>query len=129
MWSAELGTGQLLFWMLWFFLWIVWIYLLFYVFIDIFRSPDISGWGKALWCIFVILLPYLGVFVYLIARGGTMHARVGGARPLDAAMQQSVQSFMAGSSAAGEIARLADLRDQGVIDDAEFQRAKAKVTS
>jgi len=73
---AEFGTGQVLWSMLWFFLFFIWIWLLIVVFADIFRSADLSGWGKALWTIFVILLPYLGVFVYLIARGGTMHQRV-----------------------------------------------------
>src|SRR5262249_21010305 len=64
------------FWsMLIFFLWILWFILLFRIFADIFRSPDLSGWGKALWIIFVIFLPFLGVFVYLIARGGSMTER------------------------------------------------------
>ena len=74
--SAEFGTGQFVFWMLWFFLWVLWIYLLFYVFADIFRSPDLSGWGKALWMIFVIVVPYVGVLVYLITRGHRMQARL-----------------------------------------------------
>ena len=72
---AEFGTGQLLWSMLWFFLFLIWIWLLIVVFADIFRSSDLSGWGKALWTIFIIVLPYLGVFVYLIARGGTMQER------------------------------------------------------
>src|ERR1700742_609783 len=60
---------------LYFFLFIIWIWLLFMVFIDIFRSHDMGGWAKALWVIFIIVLPFLGVFVYLIARGGKMHER------------------------------------------------------
>jgi len=72
---AEFGTGQVFWSMLWFFLFFIWIWLLIVVFGDIFRSRDLSGWGKALWTIFVIVLPYLGVFVYLIARGGGMHTR------------------------------------------------------
>ena len=74
--ASDFGTGQVFLSMLWFFLFFIWIWLLIVVFSDIFRSADLSGWGKALWTIFVILLPYLGVFVYLIARGGTMHERV-----------------------------------------------------
>jgi hypothetical protein len=126
---AEFGTGQVFWSMLWFFLFFIWIWLLVVVFTDIFRSPDLSGWGKALWTIFVIVLPYLGVFVYLIARGHKMqeHA-VQRAQDQDAAMRQYVQSVTStsGGGAAEEIGRLADLRDKGVITDAEFEQAKAK---
>ena len=70
--AAEWGSGQVFWSMLWFFLFFIWIWLLITVFADLFRSHDLSGWGKALWCIFVIVVPYLGVFVYLIARGDEM---------------------------------------------------------
>jgi hypothetical protein len=127
--AAEFGTGQVFWSMVWFFLFFVWIWLLIVVFSDIFRSSDLSGWGKALWTIFVIVLPYLGVFVYLIARGSKMqqHA-IERAQVQDAAMRQYVQSVTSsdGQSAADEIARLAQLRDQGVLTEAEFQQAKAK---
>jgi Phospholipase_D-nuclease N-terminal len=73
--AAQFGTGQVFLSMLWFFLFFIWIWLLVVVFGDIFRSHDLGGWGKALWTIFVIVLPYLGVFVYLIARGGKMGER------------------------------------------------------
>ena len=76
---AEFGTGQVFWSMLWFFLCFIWIWLLIVVFGDIFRSRDLSGWAKALWTIFVIFLPYLGVFVYLIARGHKMGEHAGGA--------------------------------------------------
>src|SRR3954454_7342679 len=69
---AEFGTGQVFWSMLWFFLFFIWIWLLITIFADIFRSPDLTGWGKALWSVFVIFMPYLGVFVYLIARGKKM---------------------------------------------------------
>ena len=84
---AEFGTGQVFLSMLWFFLFFIWIWLLIVVFSDIFRSRDLSGWAKALWVIFVIIVPYLGVFVYLIARGHKMqeHA-VQAAQAQDAAM-------------------------------------------
>jgi hypothetical protein len=127
--AAEFGTGQVFWSMLWFFLWFIWIWLLIVVFGDIFRSPDLSGWGKALWSLFVLFLPYLGVFVYLIARGGKMqeHA-VQRAQEQDAAMRQYVQNVTSsdGAGTADEIARLAQLRDQGVLTEAEFQQAKAK---
>ena len=124
---AEFGTGQVFWSMLWFFLFFIWIWLLIIVFSDIFRSPDLSGWGKALWSIFIIFVPYLGVFVYLIARGHKMqeHA-LQQAQQQDAAMRQYVQNVTASGGTADEIARLADLRDKGVISDAEFQQAKAK---
>jgi hypothetical protein len=124
---ADFGTGQVFWSMLWFFLFFIWIWLLIIVFSDIFRSHDLSGWGKALWTIFVILVPYLGVFVYLIARGHKMqeHA-LQQAQQQDAAMRQYVQTVASSGGSADEIARLADLRDKGVISDAEFQQAKAK---
>ena len=90
--AEDFGTGQVFWSMLWFFLWIIWIWMLIVIFGDIFRSPDLSGWGKALWTIFVIVLPYLGVFVYLIARGKKMHEHAAqAARAQDAAMRQYVQ--------------------------------------
>jgi hypothetical protein len=130
--ASSFGTGQVFWSMLWFFLFFIWIWLLIVVFGDIFRSPDMGGWGKALWTIFVIVLPYLGVFVYLIARGHKMgeHAAEA-AQQQDAASREYIRS-MAGSasqSSAEEIARLADLRDRGVITEAEFQQAKSKALS
>jgi ABC-type multidrug transport system fused ATPase/permease subunit len=126
--ASEFGTGQVFLSMLWFFLFFIWIWLLIVVFSDIFRSHDLGGFAKAIWVLFVIIVPYLGVFVYLIARGGKMqqHA-VEAAQERDAQMRQYVQSA-AGSSAspAEEVARLADLREKGVISDAEFEQAKAK---
>jgi len=126
--AAEFGTGQVFWSMLWFFLFFIWIWLLIVVFGDIFRSDDLSGWAKALWCIFIILVPYLGVFVYLIARGHKMQEHsIKDAQAQDAAMRQYVQNVAgSGGGAADEIARLADLRDKGVISEAEFQQAKAK---
>ena len=126
---AEFGTGQVFWSMLWFFLFFIWIWLMITVFADIFRSHDMGGFAKFLWVIFVIFLPYLGVFVYLIARGHKMseHA-LEQAQANDAAARAYIQQA-AGTSAspADELARLADLKAQGVIDDAEFQKMKAKV--
>jgi hypothetical protein len=127
--AAEFGSGEVFLSMLWFFLFFIWIWLLIVVFSDIFRSKDLSGWAKALWVIFVIILPYLGVFVYLIARGHKMseHAAEAAAAQ-DAAARQYIQSAVTqnGTSAADELAKLADLRAKGVIDDVEFERLKAK---
>ena len=125
---AEFGTGQVFLSMLYFFLFFIWIWLLITVFADIFRSHDIGGGAKALWCIFIVILPFLGVFVYLIARGGKMseHA-MQAAQAQDAAARAYIQQASA-TSDADQIAQLADLKAKGVIDDAEFQRLKAKVT-
>jgi ABC-type multidrug transport system fused ATPase/permease subunit len=115
--------------MLYFFLFIIWIWLLIMVFVDIFRSRDMGGWGKALWAIFIIILPFLGVFVYLIARGGKMHERAAQeAADQQAAFDQYVRQT-AGSSGdtASQLQKLADLKSQGVINDTEFEAQKAKL--
>ena len=125
---ADFGTGQVLWSMVWFTLFFLWIWLLVVVFGDIFRSHDIGGVAKFLWVLFVIAVPYLGVFVYLIARGHKMHEHaVEAAQAQDAAARAYIQQA-AGTAAspADELARLADLKARGVIDDAEFQRLKAK---
>jgi hypothetical protein len=127
--AADWGNGQVFLSMLWFFLFFIWIWVLITVFADIFRSRDLSGWGKALWMIFVIVLPYLGVFIYLIARGHKMAQRAqDDSREREAQFRQYVQSAAGtnGRSAADELARLADLHKSGVLNDAEFEQAKAK---
>jgi ABC-type Fe3+ transport system permease subunit len=125
---AEFGTGQVFLSMLYFFLFFIWLWLLIVVFGDIFRSRDLGGVAKALWVIFVIVVPYLGVFVYLIARGHKMseHA-MQAAQAQDEAQRAYIQSAVSASpSTADEIARLVDLKNQGAISDAEFDQAKAK---
>ena len=125
--AAEWGSGQVFWSMLWFFLFVIWIWILIAVFADIFRSRDLSGGAKALWVIFVIFLPYLGVFVYLVARGNKMgqHA-VEAAQQQDQALRQYVQQAAAPSTA-DELTKLAELKANGVIDDAEYDRLKAKM--
>jgi Short C-terminal domain/Phospholipase_D-nuclease N-terminal len=125
----EFGNGDVFLSMLWFFLFFIWIWLLISVFSDIFRSPDLSGWGKGLWTVFVIVLPYLGVFVYLIARGNKMgeHA-VADARARDDAMRSYVQGVTSTStSTAEEIEKLHALQSSGAISPEEFTAAKAKL--
>ena len=124
---ADFGSGQFLWSMIWFTLFFIWIWLLFIVFGDIFRSKDLSGVAKALWVIFVIIVPYLGVFIYVIARGGKMqeHA-MQRAQAQDQAMRQYVQSVAPAGGSADEIQKLADLRAAGTITEEEFQAAKAK---
>jgi len=124
---ADFGSGQFFWSLIWFTLFFIWIWLLFIVFGDIFRSKDLSGVAKALWVIFVIIVPYLGVFIYVIARGGKMqeHA-VQRAQAQDQAMRQYVQSVAPAGGSADEIQKLADLRAAGTITEEEFQAAKAK---
>jgi len=111
------------------FLWVLWIWVLIYVFIDIFRSHDLSGWAKALWFIFVLFIPLIGVLVYLIARGDKMHERaVQQAQQQDQQFRQYVQDAAGGSQTpADQLTKLAELRDRGVITAEEFERQKAKV--
>ena len=115
---------------LYFFLFIIWIWLLFMVFIDIFRSHDMGGWAKALWVIFIIVMPYLGVLVYLIARGGKMHERAAQQAALQQkAFDQYVKQTAGtpGETTADQLHKLADLKAQGVLTDAEFETQKAKI--
>lgn len=110
------------------FLWVLWIWILIYVFIDIFRSHDLSGWAKALWFLFVLFIPLIGVLVYLIARGGEMHERaVRQAQQQDRELRHYVQDAAGSPTAADQLSKLADLRDRGVITADEFEREKAKV--
>jgi hypothetical protein len=114
--------------MLWFFLFIVWIMILFHVFGDIFRSRDLSGWAKALWSIFIIFLPFLGVLVYVIARGDSMRTHaVQDAQARDAAFKGYVQQVTSSTDTSGQLAQLAALRDAGTITEADFQAGKAKI--
>ncbi len=110
------------------FLWVIWIWILIYVFIDIFRSHDLSGWAKALWFLFVLLIPLIGVLVYLIARGGKMHEHaVQEAQQQDEAARRYIQEAAGAPNTADQLAKLADLRDRGVITAQEFDREKAKI--
>jgi hypothetical protein len=122
-----------LFWaMLWFFLFFAWIWLLITIFADIFRSEDLSGWGKAFWTIFVVILPWLGVLVYLIARGGSMQERaMAQAVEQEKRQREYIQqvSGSSGASSADELEKLARLQSSGVITAEEFAAQKAKILS
>ena len=110
------------------FLWVLWIWILIYVFIDIFRSHDLSGWAKALWFLFVLFIPLIGVLVYLIARGGKMQERaVQQAQQQDQEARRYIQDVAGAPNSADQLAKLADLRDRGVITADEFDREKAKI--
>ena len=110
------------------FLWVIWFWILITVLIDLFRSHDLSGWSKALWFIFILLIPVVGVLVYLIVRGGKMHEhQVRDAQAQDQQFRRYVQEAAGSQSPADELAKLADLRDRGVITAEEFDRQKAKI--
>jgi hypothetical protein len=110
------------------FLWVIWFWVLITIFIDLFRSHDLSGWAKALWFLFILILPLIGVLVYLIARGGKMHERqVRDAKVQEREFRQYVQEAAGSQSSADQLAKLADLRDRGVITAEEFDREKAKI--
>jgi len=121
------------FWtMLLFFLWIVWFWLLITVFADIFRSDDLSGWGKAGWTIFAVVLPYLGVLIYLIARGRSMQDRQRRqAYDMDQATRAYIREAAGSGSGSGsttdELARLAQLHDTGALTDEEYNQQKSRL--
>jgi Short C-terminal domain/Phospholipase_D-nuclease N-terminal len=112
----------------WFMLLVAWFWLIIAIVTDIFRDRDLSGWGKGLWCLFVILLPWLGILVYMIARGSTMHERsLEHARRSEQDFRAYVQDVAKPSGVADELAKLADLRDRGVISAADFEAAKSRL--
>ncbi|MGP3927593.1 SHOCT domain-containing protein [Streptomyces sp. 8N616] len=120
------------FWtVMWIFLWVVWLMLLFRVIADVFRDHDLSGWAKAGWLLFVIVVPFLGVLVYVITRGKEMGKR----ETLHAqARQEELEEYLrrtvagtSGMSAADELAKLSELKARGEISEAEFQQTKEKI--
>ncbi|WP_165495256.1 SHOCT domain-containing protein [Actinomadura roseirufa] len=110
--------------MMWFFLWILWIMLLFRVIGDIFRDDGLGGWAKAGWAVFVLVLPFLGVFVYLIARGKAMGER-------ETARERRREARLYGAARpadeAGKLAQLAELKNHGDLTQEEYERAKSRV--
>ncbi|MEX1217983.1 MAG: SHOCT domain-containing protein [Acidimicrobiales bacterium] len=129
MFAATWGMGEVLLSMLYFTCFFIWIWLAISVFIDIFRSPDMGGVHKALWVVGIFIIPLLGVLAYLIVRGGKMNQHaIDAAKAQDAAMQNYIRNA-AGTTPADELHRLADLKDRGVIDQAEFDKLKSKVVS
>ena len=126
--ADDFGSGQVFVDLLMFFLFVIWIWLLIVVFSDLFRSHDLSGWAKAAWVVGIIILPYLGVLLYLIVRGHKLaeHAQEAAAARNAAATAYIQQAAGTTPSTADELQRLADLKAQGVISDTEFETAKAK---
>jgi len=120
-----------IFWtMLEFFLFFIYLWLLITIFSDIFRSRDLGGGAKMLWVLFVFIVPFLGILIYLIARGGSMHERAEAAaaaqqKAFDSRVQQAAGGT--GTSNVDELSKLADLKSSGAITEAEFETQKAKL--
>lgn len=128
--AADYPFLDLMWTMVVFFLWILWFWLLFTVFADIFRRRDISGWGKAAWLIFAILLPFLGVFVYLITQNvGMTERNLEQARSQKAQFDEYVRETAGTGGAAAEIDKAKQLLDSGAITQAEFEALKQKALS
>ena len=127
MFAADYPFLEVMWTMLVFFLWVVWFWLLFTVFADVFRRDDLSGWGKAGWLIFVILLPFLGVFVYLVSQNDGMTKRnLERARAQRVQFDEHVRAAAGGGGSAGEIAKAKELLDSGAITQEEFDAIKRK---
>ena len=120
--AAEFGTGQVLWSVLWLSLFVLWFWLVITLFADIMMSENLSGWGKALWALGIIIMPFLGIILYLIVNGGRMSRQMAD----EARANPDIEQAMAAGSTADELARLAALRDAGTITDAEFDHAKAR---
>lgn len=126
MFAVEWGTGQVLWSIVWFFLFVLWIGLVISVFADIMRARRMSGFTKALWTIAIILLPFLGVFMYLIVNGSHMNERAErAANENDEAIQSYIRQA-ASTSSADQLTTLAELHNVGKLTDSEFAAAKAK---
>ncbi|MEO1056746.1 MAG: SHOCT domain-containing protein [Actinomycetota bacterium] len=126
--AVEWGTGQVLWSIIWLFLFVLWIWMLIFLFGDIIRSDDLSGWAKALWVLFIIVLPFIGILAYLIVRGGSMADRqIREAKADEAAFASYVRATAGTGTQADELTKLAELHDSGKLDDAEYAAAKAKV--
>jgi len=122
-------VGQVAYSLLWFFLFFVEIWLAISIFIDIFRSHDLKGWAKAAWIIFVFVLPLIGILAYLIFRGDKMRAhQIQASQDYETFTRSYLQQGLGGGhSAADEISKLVELKDKGILTDAEFEQLKGRV--
>jgi hypothetical protein len=127
MFAADYPFLDVLWTMVIFFVWILWFWLLFTVFVDIFRRHDLSGWGKAGWLIFCIVLPFLGVFVYLISQHeGMANRNLDTAKAQQAQFDQAVREAAGSGGATAEIAKAKELLDSGAISQSEYDALKQK---
>jgi hypothetical protein len=127
---ADYTFGQGLLTVLWFFLFFAWLMVLFNIFADLFRDHGLSGWGKALWVVFLIFLPFLGALVYLIARGrGMQERKLAEVQQAQQQLDAYVRETAGSGSTVDELAKLSKLHDEQKISDQEFERAKAKIVA
>ncbi len=124
---ADISFGDLLLLVAEFFLLVIWIWILFTIITDLFRDHELSGWLKAVWIVFLVFIPFLTAFVYLVARGNGMRDRTIKAQAEAKKHFDEYVQTQAGSSPADELHKLNDLREKGVLTDAEFESAKAKL--
>jgi hypothetical protein len=130
MFLADFTFGQALLTVLEIFVFAAWLMVLFTVISDLFRDHGMSGWGKALWIIFLIFLPFLGTLIYLIARGHGMRDRaIAQQQEAQKQFDAYVKQTAGGDSAADELTKLARLHDEKKLSDEEFERAKAKIVA
>jgi len=126
--AATFGVGQVVYSIFWFFLFFIEIWLMVSVFIDIFRSHDLKGWAKALWVLFVLVVPLLGILVYFIVRGDKMRAhQIQAQQSQEQSLSDYVRHAAGRGSPADELSRLAELKRDGVISEEEFQQLKSEV--
>ena len=121
--NADFSVGEFLLWLVWIFLFVIWFWLLITIFSDLFRRHDINGWVKALWIIFVIVLPFLGILIYLITQSKGMAER----NIAQAKAQQEQLRQIVGTSSADELMKLDQLKASGSLSDDEYQAMRAKV--
>ena len=121
--DADFSVGEFLLWLVWIFLFVIWFWLLITIFADLFRRHDINGWVKALWIIFVIVLPFLGILIYLITQSHGIAER----NVKQAQAEQEQLRQIVGTSAADELMKLDQLKASGSISDDEYQKMRAKV--
>ena len=121
--DADFSVGEFLLWLVWIFLFVIWFWLLITIFADLFRRHDISGWVKAVWIIFVIVLPFLGILIYLITQSHGIAER----NVKQAQAEQEQLRQIVGTSSADELMKLDQLKASGSITDDEYQKMRAKV--
>jgi len=124
---ADVSFGELLLLVLEFFLFVAWLWILFAIISDLFRDHGVSGWGKAAWVFFLLILPFLGALIYLIARGDGMRERTIKAQEDAKSQFDSYIRQQAHSSPADELHKLNELKEKGALSPEEFERAKAKL--
>lgn len=124
---ADIGFGEILLLVLEVFLFVAWLWILFAIISDLFRDHAISGWGKAAWIFFLLILPFLGALIYLIARGDGMRERTIKEQEDMKSHFDSYVREQAQASPADELHKLSELKEKGALSPEEFERAKAKL--